>query len=261
MARAMNECSIALALPVRATNTMMWRREPRVFGPRDLILVDLSAPYVYTWPDDGASDALHVDVDTLGLPMDLVRAAAAQLHTSPIHDLVRDHVARLTLNARTLEDTAAAGHLGAASVELMHALVVSAAQDGARAADALRRSTTTRVQAYVRHHLRDPQLSPERIAVANGLSVRARCTACTPRSGGASNSPSSTSDWTEHARTCAPPGSGTAPSGRSRGRGGSRTPATSPGGSGKRSDAPRGSGAGPGTRSFPEHRRDACERE
>ncbi|MEV1293391.1 helix-turn-helix domain-containing protein [Pseudonocardia sp. NPDC049635] len=173
MSRAMNECSIALALPVRATNTMSWQREYRAFGPRDLILVDLSSPYVYTWPDHGASYALHVDFETLGLPMEMIRTAAARLHTSPIYDLVREHVARITTNARALEGTAAAGHLGAATVELMHALVISAAQDEGGTDEALHATTATRVQSYVRLHLRDPELSPARIAAANGLSVRA----------------------------------------------------------------------------------------
>src|SRR5687768_6302929 len=79
MSRAMTESSIALALPMRTDNHMTWGREERLFGPRDLILVDLSVPYVYGWKGGGASYALHVDVDHLGLPRDSIHAAAREL--------------------------------------------------------------------------------------------------------------------------------------------------------------------------------------
>ena len=173
MSRAMTESSIALALPMRTDNHMTWDREAQLFGPRDRILVDLSVPYVYGWKGSGASYALHVDVDHLGVPRDMVHAAARELRGSPLYDLVRDHVARVTAQAEELAASAAAPELGAASAELMRALVVSAAGDGRRVRDAMHSSLRARVQAYVRTHLRDPDLTPERIAAANNLSVRA----------------------------------------------------------------------------------------
>ncbi len=53
IARASDESSIVLALPMRTDNHLMWAREGRVFGPRDLMLVDLSLPYVYGWRGGG----------------------------------------------------------------------------------------------------------------------------------------------------------------------------------------------------------------
>ncbi|WP_238006859.1 helix-turn-helix domain-containing protein [Dactylosporangium sp. AC04546] len=173
IARSSDETSIVLALPMRTDNHMAWQREDRLFGPRDLILVDLSLPYVYGWKGTGASYALHVDVDDLGVPRDMIHAAARELRGSPLYELVRDHVARITAQAETLAASAAAPELGAASAELMRALVVSAAGDGARLRDAMHSSLQARVQAYVRNHLRDPDLSPPRIAAATNISVRA----------------------------------------------------------------------------------------
>jgi AraC-like DNA-binding protein len=172
MSRAMNDCSIALALPVRASNRMSWEREHRLFGPRDLILVDLSAPYVYSWPDGGASYAFHVDVDDLGLPRDTIHRAARELRASPLYPLVRDHIARVTAQAEVLAGTAAAQDVGAASTRLMRALIVSAAGDEARLDDALHASEADRVRAYVREHLRDPDLGAARIAAAHAMSLR-----------------------------------------------------------------------------------------
>lgn len=173
MCRAGDESSIALALPMRTDNHMTWAREERLFGPRDLILVDLSVPYVYGWKGGGASYALHVDVDHLGLPRDAVHTAARELRGSPLYGLVRDHVAHLTAQAEELAASAAAAELGAASAELMRALVISAAGDHRRLGDALQSSMQARVQAYVRTHLRDPELTPARIAAANAISLRA----------------------------------------------------------------------------------------
>ncbi|GAA0222570.1 helix-turn-helix domain-containing protein [Cryptosporangium japonicum] len=173
MSRSSDESSIVLALPTRTDNHMTWAREERLFGPRDLILVDLSVPYVYGWKGAGASYALHVDVDHLGVPRDLIHAAATQPRRSPLYDLVRDHVARLTAQAEQLADTAAAAELGVASAELMRALVISAAGSGQRLRDSMQSSTQARVQAYVRQNLRDPDLTPARIAAANAMSLRA----------------------------------------------------------------------------------------
>lgn len=173
MARAMNECSIVLALPMRTENHLSWEREDRVFGPQDMILVDVSAPYVYGWCGEGASYAFHVDLDRLGVPLDTVRRAARTIHASPLYPLVRDHIARVTADAEQIASSAAAAQVGLASIALMQALIVSAAGDTARLKDAMHISLAARVQTYVHHHIRDVDLGPAKIAAANGLSVRA----------------------------------------------------------------------------------------
>jgi AraC-like DNA-binding protein len=55
----------------------------------------------------------------------------------------------------------------------MRALVVSAAGDSRRLNDVLHSSMQARVQAYVRSNLRDPDLTPARVAAANAISLRA----------------------------------------------------------------------------------------
>lgn len=173
MSRAADKCEITLALPVRASNQLLWNRDEHQYGPHDLMLVDLSAPYVYRWPDHGASYAFHVDYDHLGLPMDTIHRASRNLRASPLYPLVQAHIRSIVTEAHTIADSGASYHLGAASVELMHALVVSAAGDTRRSTDSHRTSTASRVEAFIRLHLRDPDLSPARIAAENSLSVRA----------------------------------------------------------------------------------------
>ena len=173
MARQMNECKIALAVPLKSSNRMGWELEQHVLGPRDLLLVDMASPYVYGWEGDGASYAFQVDLDQLGVPMDAIRTASRQLQASPLYPLVRDHIIRLTTMATDLSADPTAVQVGVATVELMRALIVSAAQDDQLSREAMHSSQTARVQAYVRHHLTEPDLTPEKVAAANNMSIRA----------------------------------------------------------------------------------------
>ena len=154
--RATNAPEIALVLPTG---------DPASCA---LVLVDPSTPAVDSRPED----ALHLDLDDLGLPLDVVRAAVGELRSSPLYPLVRDHVVRVRAHARTLSDSAAAD-LGRASVRLVRALVLSAAEQPRALDAAAPASTADRVDAYVRTHLRDPDLAPAEIAAENGISVRA----------------------------------------------------------------------------------------
>lgn len=172
MSRAMNECPIALALPMRNTNHLSRKRDDRSFGADDLILVDLSEPYVYGWGGHGASYAFHVEYDDLGVPMDTIAKASAELRRSPLYGLVRNHIKHVMMTAADLADSTAASQVGAASAELMYALIVSAAGDAQLVGDAMQSSTAARVQTWIQQHRRDQDLSPARIALENAISVR-----------------------------------------------------------------------------------------
>lgn len=119
---------------------------------------------------DAPRCTVEIGVDDLAVPLETVRAAVGRVRTSPLHPLVRNHLAAVTTEALALPGGAAAAGLGTATVDLVRALVLSAAArelDHARPA-----STTARVQTYVAAHLRDPDLGPARIAAANAVSVR-----------------------------------------------------------------------------------------
>jgi AraC-like DNA-binding protein len=137
-----------------------------------LMVNDLTAPYEFSWARAGGSRAFHVPYDRLALPQDVVRAAAPRLRGSPLHDLVRDHLVRLAASADELAADPGAPGLGTATVELIRALLVSAAGD-ARHAGAVREQTLlTRVLAYARANLTAPDLGPRRLAAAHNVSLR-----------------------------------------------------------------------------------------
>lgn len=144
----------------------------QVVAPGELMAVDLSAPYDFSWSGDGAAGCVQFPLDQLGLPVDLVRRAAANLPASPLYGLVTHHVAHLTRDADRLSTDLAAPALGAATIELARALLVSAAHTSRHTRAVLAETLLTQARAYARHHLADPDLRPATIAAALNVSVR-----------------------------------------------------------------------------------------
>jgi AraC-like DNA-binding protein len=172
IARGATEQVIALAIPVTGQNRLRWDREERILGPRDMLLVDMASPYEYGWHGRGSSYAFQVSFERLGLPMDTIRAAWPKLDASPLYPLVRDHILNLTTRAGDLSADPAASRLGAATVELMRAVIVSAADDERLGQETMATSLVPRILAYVGRHLSEEDLAPARIAAAHHISTR-----------------------------------------------------------------------------------------
>ena len=144
----------------------------------DLMLVDLTAPYSFGCATGGGSRSFQVLHDELGLPGDVVRRAVPRLRASPLHGLVRAHLDWVCSHAPELAADAGSRDLGTATVELVRALIVSAAGDEARTAAAREQTLVLRVRAFVRQHLTDPELTPATIAAAHNVSLRQLYKAC-----------------------------------------------------------------------------------
>ena len=140
-------------------------------GQAQLVLTDLTSAFDYDRRGVGGSHSLLVDVDQLNLPVDVIRTAAGRLPSSPLYDLVRDHVAGLSKVADVLT-SAERAMVGRGTTELVRALIASAAQGEADAREAMTTSLMTRVTMYLHRHLTEPDLSPARIAREHNISVR-----------------------------------------------------------------------------------------
>ena len=143
-----------------------------VVAPGELMAVDLSAPYDFSWSGDGAAGCIQIPIDQLGLSIDVIRRAAANLRRSPLYRLVTDHVAHLAADADRISTDPGAAALGAATIELARALLVSAGHSDLHSKAVLAETLLTRVRAYVRQHLTDPELRPATIAAAHNVSLR-----------------------------------------------------------------------------------------
>lgn len=144
----------------------------QVVAPGKLMVMDLSAPYDFAWSGHGGAGCLQIPFEQLGLPVDVIRRAAPNLRTSPLHDLVTGHLQHLVRDAGRLSADPAADALGQAAVELCRALLASAAHAEPHARAVHDETLLRQVRAYVRHHLTDPGLRPESIAAAHSISVR-----------------------------------------------------------------------------------------
>lgn len=138
----------------------------------EILLVDVSRPFTFGWHGFGAAQSLNTWTEDLALPVDLIRRAGSRLKSSPLYGLFSRHILDITRNADQLSDSPAAGMLGAASIELARALIATAVEDVAGTRDVVEQTLIVQIRAYVRQHLRDPDLTPGAIAAALAISPR-----------------------------------------------------------------------------------------
>ncbi|MDG4767049.1 helix-turn-helix domain-containing protein [Solwaraspora sp. WMMD406] len=163
---------VALSVQRQAHGHLEQHKHLQVVPPGELLAVDLSAPYDYSWSGDGAAGCIQIPSDQLGLPIDVIRQAIHRLRASPLYGMVTNHIAHLVHDpARVTADPAAAS-VTTASVELARALLASAAHADRLTSQVLAETLLTRVRTYVRQHLADPDLTPGRIATAHNVSLR-----------------------------------------------------------------------------------------
>lgn len=138
----------------------------------ETLLVDHSAPYEFSRYGDGSTYAVNVDHATLGLSPDLVLRAAGQPATGPLPGLLKEHVLGIARGIDAVPPGPAVAMLGAATVDLIRAMVLGAAGPGSgqpvRDADALLFQT----RLYIQRHYAEPALSASRIAHAHAISLR-----------------------------------------------------------------------------------------
>ncbi|MFI5708739.1 helix-turn-helix domain-containing protein [Kribbella sp. NPDC051620] len=162
---------LALAVQVIGSGQFSQDNTDRRVHTGELMLVDLTAPYDFAWSGHGASQAFQIDYDDLGLSVETVRRAAQRLPSSPLYELVLHHLTVLPVVSDSLQGTPAAEALGAATTQLVRALLSSAADDR-QWHPAVGDVLFTRILWYARRHLTDPELSPARIAAEHNISLR-----------------------------------------------------------------------------------------
>ena len=134
--------AVALAVQARGVGRFSQFGADQLVHSGELMVSDLTAPYVFSWTGSGGSRAFQVPYDQLGLPADVVRAAGPRLPASPLYELVRDHLVRLVGLADVMAADPGAAALGTATTELVRALLVSAA--GRPAPEAREQTLATR---------------------------------------------------------------------------------------------------------------------
>ncbi|BBH67380.1 hypothetical protein ACTI_40650 [Actinoplanes sp. OR16] len=163
---------IALSVQQRSTGRLA-QGGSRVCATGELLGVDLSAAYDYSWSGHGAAGCLQIPLDRLDLPVDVIRSALGGLRASPLYRMVTSHIAALARDPDRITRDQSAAVVAAASIDLCRALLASAARaDGASTRAVMAETLLTRIRTYARQHLADPDLTPARIAAACNISLR-----------------------------------------------------------------------------------------
>ncbi|MGW9210505.1 helix-turn-helix domain-containing protein [Embleya sp. NPDC055664] len=156
----------------------IWNDHQRAVTSDDLVLTSKSAGYWETrWSGTGTSVAFMVDVEQLELPERVIHNAVPLIGRSPITPLLLSHLRALHHDADRLVDTVGAQDIGGSTLALTRALVASLAQ-GPQQRTVAEETLLIRVLAYVRAHLRDPGLTPAKVAAVHNVSVRSLYRVC-----------------------------------------------------------------------------------
>ena len=86
---------ISLSIQIAGRSTLSQGDLTWVDSVGELELVDLTSTFDYLHAGAGVAEALYIDHDQLGLPVDVVRRAAPRLRESPLYDLVLQHFRQL----------------------------------------------------------------------------------------------------------------------------------------------------------------------
>jgi AraC-like DNA-binding protein len=169
---------IALSLGMARGSVLERYGEQRRTTPGAVNLVELTEPYRSRIARGTNGWSVKIPLEQLAVPPSTIRNACAGLSASPVHPVFAHHLRSMARQAPRLEGDGAGALLGTATIALARALICSAADDSRRIDEAMSDSLLIRVQTYVRAHVTDPGLSPERIAAAHHVSLRQLYRAC-----------------------------------------------------------------------------------
>jgi AraC-like DNA-binding protein len=170
--QASSDCSQLVAVGFLFGRSGRWRIGDRFAAADQVNVADLTAPYELSWPGMGGAWALKMSSSQLDLSATVVRRGSSRLTASPLYDVVSDHIRRLGAHTDEVASEPAGSGVVAASVQLVRALIASAAEDDRGARDATNEARWPLIVAYVDAHLTESGLSPARIARANNISLR-----------------------------------------------------------------------------------------
>ncbi|NUR95103.1 MAG: helix-turn-helix domain-containing protein [Kribbellaceae bacterium] len=165
--------SIFLGLQLSGSSLVVQGGREAVLEPRDLVLIESTAPYTLVDPDGIRQHFFRIPIAALGLPHDVIRQVRATTLSPghPIADLAAAYLYRLATHPEigTHPDADA---VSLPTVALVRALITTHLDATARGKEPLQVTLRLRILEYVRAHLGDPGLNAGQIAAEHHISVR-----------------------------------------------------------------------------------------
>lgn len=163
---------VAFAIQRRAIGWLDRGDVQRCVMPGTLFMIDQSAPYRFSSRGANAACSLEMDYRDLGLPIDVARKAAPRLASSALYGVATTHLIALFRDLDRIEADPAAVAVIGATTDLLRALVASASEVQRYERPAVADALLPMIFAYVRQHLREQDLTPQRIARHHNISLR-----------------------------------------------------------------------------------------
>ena len=123
-ARGASTEAVAVAVHGGGTGRHVTAAGQRMVRTGDLMVVDITRPFDFSWSGRGSSTSIQVPITDLDLPLDAVQRAADRLETSPLYGMVSRHLVELTRHADSLSAGPMAAALGESTAHLVRALLV-----------------------------------------------------------------------------------------------------------------------------------------
>ncbi|MFG2887402.1 AraC family transcriptional regulator [Streptomyces sp. NPDC048297] len=165
---------VAVGLQTRSVGRLELAGRQGFVGPDDICVMHQASARTFGWSGMGGMQLVTMDADRLGLPVDVVAGVCFRLQSSPLYGTVLTHLRGLWTDPARLEVDPGGPALANATTELIRALLLSASCDVSepQVAAAMEETLVARVLAYLRRHLGEADLTPERVAQAHAISQR-----------------------------------------------------------------------------------------
>lgn len=165
--------SLFLAMQMSGSSVLEQHGRQVIVRPGDLVVYDSSTPWVMSDSDGMRQHKFRVPLERMALPGSVVeRVCAVTLCPGdPISTLAADYFRRVAAN-QTSFDRSGGEAISRPTIELLRAVIATHIDAAQFTKNALDSSLFTRVMTYVRAHVRDVDLSAEKVAAHHHISVR-----------------------------------------------------------------------------------------
>lgn len=165
---------VFLAVQVAGTTVIEQAGNQATLRPGDMAIYDSTRPYTVENRELTELHYFRIARDALALPqlrLDPLLAVRIGADTNPLAAAVGSFFTTLA-DSSALDRPDAVQAVAEPSIQLVRALLATHAGDDGLAAGPLHASLVLRVQQYVRDHLHERDLTPQRIAAAHHVSLR-----------------------------------------------------------------------------------------
>ncbi|PJJ54209.1 AraC-like DNA-binding protein [Mumia flava] len=163
----------ALSVPIVSGGELDYLGRRTVVGPRDLSVIDSEQLQSFRQPSHGTGTLFQVPRELLDLPQQVIIDGAGNLERSPLYRTAQRFFAALFRDAERISaDPLAAEAAQRAGVDLLRALLISAAPPRRDVKDRFADTFVTRALALAHDDLRDPSLSLDSLAARMNVSRR-----------------------------------------------------------------------------------------